>query len=225
MAALAGLACALPFYAMTIEHLTLAFPHATASALALYGQALIDAIMAAEINTPLRERHFLAQVGHECADLNHLSENLNYSAEALYRVWPTQFGGGLAAHYAHDPERIANRAYAGRMGNGAETSGDGWRFRGRGLIQITGRENYEEYSVAVGYNVVENPDILLSANELGPRLCVGTATWFWTAHHLNVLADHDDCESITRRVNGGLLGLPDRIARVASIKEALEVVA
>jgi putative chitinase len=210
---------------MTIEQLTLAFPHATASSLALYGQALIDAMVAAEINTPLRERHFLAQVGHECDDLNRLSEDLNYSAEALYRVWPTRFGGGLAAHYAHDPERIANRAYAGRLGNSVETSGDGWRFRGRGLIQITGRENYEEYSVWASYNVVANPDILLSADDPGPRLCVGTAPWFWAAHRLNALADHDDCESITRRVNGGLMGLPDRVARVASIKEALEVAA
>jgi putative chitinase len=210
---------------LTVKELGLAFPRVTAERLALYGQAMLDAMDAAEINTPLRQRHFLAQVGHESGDLSALEENLNYSAEALYRVWPTRFGGGLAAHYAHDPERIANRAYGGRMGNGAETSGDGWRFRGRGLIQLTGRENYEEFAVAMSYNVVATPDIILSAEAPGPRLCCATATWFWTVRNLNALADHDDVETITRRVNGGLTGLPDRVARVDLIKEALEAAA
>lgn len=210
---------------MTLEQLELALPHASAERLALYGQPLIEAMQAAGINTPLRCAHFLAQVSHESGDLSALVENLNYSAEALYRVWPTQFGGGLSAHYAHDPERIANRAYAGRMGNGVETSGDGWKFRGRGLIQLTGRANYEAFSVAMSVNVVENPDILLGPNDPGPRLCVATATWFWTAHNLNALADSDSCEAITRRINGGVNGLLVRLARVGQIKEALEVAA
>jgi putative chitinase len=208
---------------MTIEQLDLIFAHAPAERIALYGAPLLAAMEAAAINTPLRQAHFLAQVSHESGDLSALSENLNYSAEALYRIWPTQFGGGLSAHYAHDPERIANRAYANRMGNGVETSGDGWKFRGRGLIQLTGRDNYEQFSVAMDYNVVANPDLILSPDGPGPRLCVATATWFWTAHNLNALADSDSCEAITRRINGGVNGLPDRLARVGQIKEALEV--
>ncbi len=165
----------------------------------------------------LRLQHFLAQVAHESAGFTRLEENLNYSAEALQRVFPRYFSNeDIADEYARHPERIANRVYANRMGNGNEASGDGWRNRGVGLIQITGADNRRACS-----RFFFNDDRLLADPEwlLSPAGAPLAAGWFWHAHDLNDLADEDDLESITRRVNGGLNGIGDRQQWLERAKE------
>ncbi len=170
------------------------------------------------IDTGLRQAAFLAQLAHESGQLRALVENLNYSAEALLRVFPRHFDAGQAATYARQPQRIAARAYANRMGNGDETSGDGWRYRGRGLIQITGHDNYAACGTAIGLDLIAQPELL---EQPGPA--ARSAAWFWHNHDLNRLADARDIEAITRRINGGLTGLEDRKAHYAHACAALEV--
>jgi putative chitinase len=162
------------------------------------------------INTPLRLAHFLAQCGHESGGFKAVTENLNYSKAALQtlfrKYFPTE---GLAAQYERKPERIANLVYANRMSNGNEASGDGWKFRGRGYIQLTGRDNYTRFGKAIGEDVPSNPDIIATKY---PLL---SAAWFWSTNGLNGLADKGatdaDVTAITKRVNGGTIGLEDRI--------------
>lgn len=165
------------------------------------------------IDTPGRLRAFLAQTGHESGQLRTLSENLNYSAEALRRVFPKYFPTAeLAAAYARNPERIASRVYAGRLGNGDEKSGDGWRYRGRGLIQITGRDNYRAIGEACREDFLTQPDLVAMA-----KFAVMTACAWWKENGLNELCDGLEgadgggaFERITRRINGGVNGLPER---------------
>lgn len=149
---------------------------------------------------------FLAQCAHESAGFTRFEENLNYSAEALMRTWPSRFPSlQVAAPYARQPERIANHVYANRLGNGNEASGDGWKYRGRGAIQITGRANYRKAGEGVGFALEAHPaDAALPAQ--GARV----ACWYWHFSGLNELADDGDFEGITRRINGGLIGLADR---------------
>lgn len=199
---------------MTIGQLRIAIPHASTVRIAELGQALLDGMAAAEINTPLRVAHFLAQVAHESGSLARVEENLNYSAEGLIRTWPSKFNLQNAREYAHQPEKIGSRAYAGRMENGPEESGDGFRFRGRGLIQLTGRANYRLFGASVGRDLEAEPEAV--AKE--PALIVGTATWFWTTHKLNELADVDDLAGITLRVNGSTLTVPQRQSCLADAK-------
>lgn len=177
------------------------------------------------IDTAARARAFLAQIGHESAQLNCVEENLNYSAQALRKVFPKYFRTPQeASSYAHHPERIANRVYAGRMGNGSEESGDGWKFRGRGLIQITGRDNYVSMSSLMGKDLTVWPDALLMPLDA----CRSAALW-WKAHGLNALADklaadeRKTFETITKRVNGGLNGLEDRWAIYQRAKNSIVV--
>lgn len=189
-----------------------------------YCGALVEAMEECGITTPERVRAFLAQVGHESAQLNRVEENLNYSAEGLVKTFPRIFRDVQAASaYARHPERIANRVYAGRMGNGDETSGDGWKFRGRGLIQITGRDNYVAMSAMMGKDLTVWPDALLMPLDA----CLSAARW-WRARGLNGLADRlsgkDEEEafrSITRKVNGGLNGLDDRMEIYLRAKAAI----
>lgn len=159
------------------------------------------------IDSPLRIAHYLAQVIFESQYLKRTDENLNYSADGLLKTFPRYFNEAQAREYARKPERIANRVYASRMGNGPEASGDGWRYRGRGYIMLTGRENYERFakSDVCTADVVRQPDALLRfpLNQV-------VAGWFWETNGLNALADRDDCEAITRRINGGTNGLADR---------------
>lgn len=159
------------------------------------------------IDTPLRTVHFLAQVFHESGYLRSCEENLNYSAKGLLRTWPSRFNAVTAAKYAHKPEAIANKVYAGRMGNGNESSGDGWRYRGRGYIGLTGKSNYKEYTDSGFCNgdVVRNPALV--AKSPGN---IKTAMFFWYKNGCNRFADADDCTELTKRVNGGTLGLDDR---------------
>ena len=163
-----------------------------------------------QINTPLRLAHFLAQCGHESAGFKATSENLNYSAKGLMGIFKKYFPTeALANAYQRNPQKIANKVYANRMLNGDEASGDGYKFRGRGYIQLTGRDNYTQFGKAIGEDIPSNPDVVATKY---PLL---SAAWFWSKNGLNKLADGGSTDAvvttITKRVNGGTIGLPDRI--------------
>lgn len=161
------------------------------------------------IDTPYRIAMWLAQCGHESMNFSVLTENLNYSANALLRTWPSRFHTILEANeYERRPEKIANRAYGGRMGNGPEASGDGWRFRGRGLIQLTGRTNYRTCGEALGVDLIHTPELLATK-----QFAALSAGWFWDSRELNALSDAGDVVGVTRKINGGTIGLGDRRAR------------
>ena len=167
------------------------------------------------ITTRRRVAHFLAQIGHESGSLTRTEENLNYSATRLRQIWPTRFTAETALNYANHPQRIANRVYANRMGNGDEASGDGWRYRGRSPIQLTGRDNYRRMADLTGLPLLSKPDLACNVTE-GALIA---ATW-WQANGLNPLADTGDTLAVSRRVNLGSAtttrtpnGLRDRIER------------
>jgi len=176
-------------------------------------QTLIDNILPTlnlmipkySISTNLRISHFLSQILHESAGFTFLKENLNYSAQGLLAVFPKYFTPDLATQYERNPEKIADRVYANRMGNGDEASGEGFKYCGRSFIQITGKENYQSISTDLKVDFVKNPVLLESYNYALEASC-----WFWTKKNLNVYADKDDIETITKIINGGLNGLSDR---------------
>lgn len=162
-----------------------------------------------EINTPRRIAAFLAQCAHESGGFTRLVENLNYSAEALMRVWPKRFPTmEIAMRYNRNPEKIANSVYASRMGNGPEESGEGWKYRGRGLKQLTGKSNYVACGKGLGIDLVADPELLVS-----PGFAALSAGWFWKTNNCSPLADAKEFELLTKRINGGLIGLADRKAR------------
>ncbi len=168
------------------------------------------------IDTPKRQAAFIGQCMHESNGFKTLTENLNYSAKALMATWPSRFTNEeMANQYARNPEKIANKVYGGRMGNADESSGEGWKYRGRGIKQLTGKENYERCGSSLGVDLVSNPDLLLE-----PKYAALSAGWFWNKHGLNDLADKSDIETMTKRINGGLLGLD---ARKAAIQKAESV--
>lgn len=169
------------------------------------------------IDTPARQAAFLAQIAHESGGLARLVENLNYSAEGLCKVWPNRFRSyGDAVAYARKPEAIANYVYADRMGNGPANTGEGWKYRGRGLIQATGKNTYRSLSAALEVDLLGNPDRLQE-----PHLAAMSAGWYWSTHGLNERADQGDFEGITRKINGGLTGLADRTALWKRARQAL----
>lgn len=171
-----------------------------------------------EINTNLRLCHFLAQVLHESGHLKYKIENLNYSASALRSVFGKYFKTDAEANaYARQPEKIANKVYANRMGNGDEASGDGWRYRGRGLLQLTGRCNYAEASTYLGLDLITCPDLITD----DPVINLKVACWFWNKHKLNQYADCDDVLTITKKINGGTNGLDDRKKILSEAKKVL----
>lgn len=184
--------------------------------------ALNRAMARYRIDSPVRRAAFIAQVGHESGHLRLLVENLNYSAAGLAATWPSRFSASdgkanaLALQLARQPERIANHVYAGRMGNGPTESGDGWRYRGRGLIQLTGRANYGACGSAIGANLLGTPELLEQ-----PEWAALSAAWFWSSNGLNELADAGAFEQITRRINGGTHGQPQRLALWRAGTEAL----
>ncbi len=160
-----------------------------------------------DINTPQRVAAFIAQCAHESGGFKFIKENLNYKAASLRRVFPKYFpDDALAARYANKPEMIANRVYGNRMGNGPEESGDGFRYCGRGLIQLTGKNNYEEFAMSIETPVEEIPDYLATFEGAAQSAC-----WFWEKNNLNKWADTGDIKELTRRINGGYIGLEDRI--------------
>lgn len=162
-----------------------------------------------EINTHQRIAAFLAQCAHESGGFTRLVENVNYSAEALMRIWPKRFPNlEFAQKYHRNPEKIANSVYSNRMGNGSEVAGDGWKYRGRGLKQLTGKYNYTKCGQALGIDLVNNPDLLLQ-----PLHAARSAGWFWATNNCAELADSGEFEKLTKRINGGLIGLADRKSR------------
>ena len=185
-----------------------------------------------EINSPLRVAAFMAQTAYESCDYTVLEENLNYSASRLCEVFRKYFANITEAEsYEHNKEKIANRVYANRMGNGDEASGDGWKYRGRGIIQITGKDNYYRYSDYIegssfspvdgvfpsSEDLAANPDLLL----IDKNRCVATACWFWEDKELNELADNKAISEITRRINGGNEGIEERWRMFNEILEIL----
>ncbi len=159
-----------------------------------------------DINTPKRVAAFVAQCAHESGGFKFLKENLNYRAESLVKVWPRYFPDmATAKRYEKKAEMIANRAYANRMGNGPEESGDGWRFCGRGLIQLTGRNNYQSFADSIETDINDIPDYLQTFEG-----AVQSACWFWENNGLNRWADAGDIVTLTKKINGGTLGLADR---------------
>ena len=170
-------------------------------------QALNDVLPRYEINTVERVAAFLAQCGHESVDFTILRENLNYSTKGLMSTWPKRFPNeAAAAPYNRNPEKIANKVYADRMGNGPESSGEGYRYRGRGAIQLTGKSNYQAFATSVNRELSETVGYV----ETLPG-AIESACWFWKKNNLNALADKQDMKQATKVINGGDLGLAERV--------------
>jgi len=169
-----------------------------------------------QINTPKRQACFIGQCMHESGGFKFLRENLNYSAKALMNTWPSRFpDADTAEKFERQPEKIANKVYSGRMGNTED--GDGAKYIGRGLIQLTGKDNYKAFGEAIGEDLVANPQLVEE-----PRYAALSAGWFWNKRGLNALADSMDITTLTIRINGGKIGIDDRIAK---INKALDILA
>jgi len=159
-----------------------------------------------DINTPLRVAHFIAQCAHESGNFVFIKENLNYRADSLMKTFKRYFPTlDLAQQYEKKPEKIANRVYANRMGNSDEASGDGWRYCGRGLIQLTGRDNYTFFAGSLGISVEDASEYLATFEGAAQSAC-----WYWEQNNLNRFADANDVKGLTRAINGGYIGLEDR---------------
>jgi len=174
-----------------------------------------------EINTPQRIAAFIAQCAHESGEFTTLKENLNYRAPTLRKIFPKYFPTDeIANHYASLPnkqEAIANKVYANRMGNGDEASGDGFRYCGRGLIQLTGKDNYTWFAASIGITPDEASEYLQTFEGAAQSAC-----WFWESNNLNQWADKGDILTLTKRINGGTIGLDDRIKHYEHAKHILE---
>lgn len=187
-----------------------------------WAEALNEILPKYKITTPERIAAFIAQTAHESGDYKRLVENLNYSAAGLAKTWPSRFAlrdmrgnilkpyrpNDVAKRIERKPQEIANITYANRMGNGDERSGDGWEYRGRGLIQLTGKDNYSRFAKAVGMNL---PDAVEYAGTF--KGAIESACWFWNVNNLNVHADKSAMVSLTKAINGGTHGLDDRKSR------------
>jgi len=164
-----------------------------------------------DISTPARQACWIGQCGHECGNFRIMEENLNYRAATLLKLFPRTpkrawgFTPEEAAAYEKQPQRIANRIYSNRMGNRDEASGDGWRFRGAGFLQLTGHSNFWHASQALGEDFVMQPELVRT-----PKYAAMTAGWFWQTHRLNQYADSGDYLTLTKKINGGTIGLEDR---------------
>jgi putative chitinase len=181
-------------------------------------EPLLETFDKYQINTPRRQACFIGQTMHESGSFKFTKENLNYSAKALMATWPSRFPDlAIAMQFERQPEKIANKVYSGRMGNTED--GDGAKYIGRGLIQITGKENYTHCGQALGIDLVANPQLLEE-----PRYAALSAGWFWNKKGLNALADDGTSnafEVMTKRINGGLLGLNDRKSKIIEALKAL----
>lgn len=176
--------------------------------------ALNDTFSQFGILTPNQQAAFIGQCSHECGHFRILEENLNYRAATLMKLWPKRFPTlEIANAYAGNPKKIANMVYANRMGNRDESSGDGYRFRGRGCIQLTGHANYFHAGKALGVDFVMEPDLVAT-----PKYAAMTAGWYWSTHGCNEIAEAQDWVKLTKKINGGTIGLEDRIKHT---KEAL----
>lgn len=169
------------------------------------------------ILTPIQQACFIGQCGHECGNFKMLEENLNYRAETLMKLWPKRFPTlEFAKQYERQPKRIANKVYADRMGNRDEASGDGYRFRGRGCIQLTGSANYYHAGKALGVDFIMEPDLVAT-----PQYAALTAGHFWNTQKLNAIAATGNHVALTKKINGGTIGLDDRIKHT---NHALQVI-
>jgi putative chitinase len=176
---------------------------------------LEEAFAKYDIDTPKRQAAFIGQCAHESANFKTLQENLNYSAEGLMKTWPSRFSTiEIANQYARQPAKIAGKVYNGRLGNTSEE--EAAKYLGRGLIQLTGRENYANCGTAIGVDLIGNPNLLIE-----PKYATLSAGWFWNKKGLNNLADSGDIETMTKRINGGLIGLDDRKAKIAKAEQVL----
>lgn len=192
--------------------------------------AVVQTCQEFEINTPERVAAFVAQTSHESGGYTMLSENLNYRAATLAACWPNRFAvlgadkkpikengklvpTAVANSIAGKPELIANLVYSARMGNGPAESGEGWKYRGRGLKQLTGKDNYARCGAALGVNLVGNPDLLLES-----IYAARSAGWFWKANNLSAFADVGDIKGMTKKINGGFIGLEQRQALYDKVK-------
>ena len=189
---------------ITAQQLLQILPNAGAKA-GVFVPVLNTAMLRYQIVGAKRVAAFVAQIGHESGQLTRLVENLNYSAEGLMKTWPSRFDLVRATAAARKPEQIANIVYAGRMGN--TEPGDGWKYRGRGLFQVTGRANYAACGETLGLDLINQPTLLEQL-----QYAAMSAAWFWSTRGLNTLADAGDFVKITRRINGGLTGQADRQA-------------
>lgn len=183
----------------------------------VFAAPLTEAMQRFQITGPARQASFLAQVAHESGQLNRMTENLIYSAARMQVIWPKRFPNlASTVGYAGNAPALANKVYGGRMGNGPEASGEGWRYRGRGLLQLTGKDNYQRCGAAIGYDLVKNPEFLDS-----PLVAARSAAWFWSANGLNELADKGDQVAVTKRINGGTTGLAERLAMFEVARKVL----
>ena len=203
---------------LTVEHLQACLPQAKRANLEKFVEGINETFEHFEINTPSRCAMFLAQTAHESGNFSATQENLNYAAKALMAFWPKKFAG-VAEQYERKPEKIANRAYCDRMGNGNEQSGDGYKYRGRGVIQLTGKDNYRACGKALGMDLVSEPDQVAEN-----PVAVLSAGWYWDTRKLNQWADKDDVATVTKKINGGTIGLADRTQYFHHIKEVLELI-
>jgi len=177
---------------------------------------LTDTFIKYNISTTQRQAAFIGQCQHESNNFRTLEENLHYSADGLMRTWPSRFpSADVAEQFANNPEKIANKVYSGRLGNTEE--GDGWAFHGRGIIQLTGRDLYTACGAALGVDFIGNPELLVQ-----PKYAALSAGWFWGKRGLNSLADSNNIEEMTKRINGGVLGLEDRISKIKTAKQILD---
>lgn len=183
-------------------------------------QSVVDKF---EMNTPIRLSHFIGQCAHESGNFKFVSENLNYSTKGLLTIFPKYFKQpGLAEAYARNPERIASRVYADRMGNGEEGTHDGWIYRGRGYIQLTGKNNYSEFDKFVDENIIQNPDLV------SKKYPLFSAGWFFYKNKLNSISDkglnENTIKELTKRINGGKNGLQERINYTMKFGKILGVI-
>ena len=178
-------------------------------------EPLLETFEKYDISTPKRQACFIGQAMHESGGFKHLVENLNYSAQGLMRTWASRFPDmDIAERYANNPEKIANKVYSGRMGNTED--GDGFAYRGRGIFQLTGKENYKNCSDGIGVDLIANPELLQE-----PRCATLSAGWYWNKRNLNQYADTMDIETITKKINGGTIGLDDRKAKINKVLDIL----
>ena len=172
-----------------------------------------------DISTKERQSAFLGQAQHESNNFKNLEEGLNYSASRLMAVWPSRFPSlDVANQYANNPEKLANKVYGGRADLGNTEDGDGFKFHGRGIYQLTGRSNYTVCGEALGVPFAQTPELILQ-----PEWAVMSAGWFWNKKNLNSLADSKDYETMTKRINGGLVGFDDRKLKIAKAFEVLNM--
>jgi putative chitinase len=202
---------------ITVDILSVCLPDAEQAKLEMLCEGINETFEHFEINTPERMAMFLAQAAHESGNFHALEENLNYSATGLIGTWPKRFTQSVADQCARKPQAIANKVYCNRLGNGDEASNDGWNYRGRGLIQLTGKDNYLHCGNALGIDLVSDPEQVAHN-----PVAVLSAGWFWDTRRLNQYADQSDVTTVTKIINGGSLGLNERKAHYTHILSVLQ---